>query len=74
VAAVKASFFMFFDYAAMMGVPVLLVLLALSSLVFPGGGIRTVLLILIAAGALVYGAIGIREAYVHGGAHGRRKQ
>jgi len=65
----KASFFMFFDYLAMMGVPVLLVLLALSSLLFPGGAVRTVLLVLIAAGALVYGAIGIREAF----AHGRRK-
>ncbi len=62
----KASFFMFFDYVAMMGVPVLLVLLALSSLVFPGGAFRTVLLILMAAGALIYGAIGIREAFVHG--------
>jgi len=66
VAAVKASFFMFFDYLAMMGVPVLMVLLALSSLVFPVGPLKTVLLILIAAGALVYGAIGIREAFMHG--------
>jgi len=63
---VKASFFMFFDYLAMMGVPVLMVLLALSSLVFPVGPLKTVLLILIAAGALVYGAIGIREAFMHG--------
>lgn len=74
---------MFFDYVAMMGVPVLLVLLAVSSLIFPGGNarngagasgpggvIRTVLLILIAAGAIVYGAIGIREAYIHGSSHG----
>lgn len=65
----KASFFMFFNYLAMMGVPVLLVLLALSTLVFPGSGIRTVLLIPIAAGALVYGIIGIREAFVHGRRH-----
>ena len=64
----KASFFMFFNYLAMMGVPVLLVLLAISALVFPGSGIRTVLLILI-AGALVYGIIGIREAFVHGRRH-----
>ncbi|MGA2615464.1 MAG: hypothetical protein ABSG38_18655 [Spirochaetia bacterium] len=69
MAAVKASFFMFFNYLAMMGVPVLLVLLAISALVFPGSGIRTVLLILIAAGALVYGIIGIREAFVHGRRH-----
>ena len=63
----KASFFMFFDYLTMMGVPVLLVLLALSTLVFPHRGAQTVLLILIAAGAVVYGAIGIREAFIHGG-------
>ena len=66
----KASFFMFFDYVMMMGGPVLLVLLALSSVVFhgqgPGSAIRTVLLILIAAGALVYGLVGIREVFVHG--------
>jgi hypothetical protein len=63
----KASFFMFFDYVAMMGVPVLLVLLALSTLFFPHRGVQTVLLILIAAGAVVYGAIGIRETFIHGG-------
>ena len=34
----KASSFMFFDYLGMMGVPVLLVLLAVSSLLFPGSG------------------------------------
>ncbi len=62
----KASFFMFFNYLTMVGVPVLLVLLALSALFFPAGGIQTVLLILIAAGAIVYGAIGFREAFIHG--------
>lgn len=65
----KASFFMFFDYVMMIGGPVLMVLLALSSIVFPGAGtggaIRTILLILIAAGALVYGAVGIREVFAH---------
>ena len=62
----KASFLMVFDYLAMMGVPLLLVVLALSALFFPARGVQTVLLALIAAGAIVYGAIGIREAYVHG--------
>ncbi len=65
----KASFFMFFDYLTMMGVPVLLVLLALAALLGAGPGIRTVLLILIAAGTLVYGVIGIREVFVHGRKH-----
>ncbi len=62
----RASFFMFFDYVAMMGVPVLLVVLAVSTLFIPRGAFQTVLLVLIAAGALVYGAVGIREAFVHG--------
>jgi len=65
----KASFFMFFDYLMMIGGPVLLVLLALSSLIFrgegPGTTIRTVILIMLAAGALAYGAIGIREVFAH---------
>jgi hypothetical protein len=73
----KASFFMFFDYIAMMGVPVLLILVAVSALVLPGSRtgaeVRTILLILIAAGAIVYGVIGIREAYIHGNSHERRK-
>ncbi len=56
---------MLFDYLTKMGVPVLLVLLALAALLGAGPGIRTVLLILIAAGTLVYGVIGIREVFVH---------
>ena len=63
----KASFFMFFNYVATIGVPVLLVFLSLSTLISRAGGIRIALLILIAAGSLVYGVIGIREAFVHGG-------
>lgn len=63
----KASYLMFFGYVTMIGVPVLLVLLALSTLILPGRGVQTVLLILIAAGAVLYGAIGIREVFVHGG-------
>jgi hypothetical protein len=69
MAAMRASFFMFFDYLMMIGGPVLLVLLALSSILFPGAGsgtaIRTVILVLLAAGALAYGAIGIREVFAH---------
>jgi hypothetical protein len=49
-----------------MGVPVLLVVLAVSALLGARGGIPTALLILIAVGAVVYGAIGIREAFIHG--------
>jgi len=61
----KGSFFMFFNYLTMMGVPVLLVVLAACALLVPARGVQTILLVLIAAGAVVYGAIGIREAYVH---------
>ena len=62
----KASFFMFFDYLTMMGVPVLLVLLAVAALLGVRGSVQTILLVLIAAGAVVYGAIGIREVFIHG--------
>jgi hypothetical protein len=63
----KASFIMFFSYLTMMGVPVLLVLFALSALFLPDRRIQTVLLILIGAGVVVYGVVGIREVFVHGG-------
>ncbi len=62
----KPWFFLLIDYVVIVGVPVLLVLLALSALVFPRGVVQTVLLILIAAGSVVFGAIGIRQAFVHG--------
>jgi hypothetical protein len=63
----KASSVMFFGYLAMIGVPVLLMLLALSTLLFPDGAVQKILLVPIAAGSVIYGAIGIREAYAHGG-------
>jgi hypothetical protein len=63
----KASFFMFFDYVAMIGVPVLLVLMTLNAAFVHLGAVQTVLLLLIGAGCLVYGAVGIREVFVHGG-------
>ncbi len=62
----KASFFMFFDYLTMMGVPVLLVLLALDAAVIHSGALEIALRILIGVGSIVYGAVGIREAFVHG--------
>jgi len=63
----KASPFMFFDYLGMIGVPVLLVVLAVLSLFAVGGIVQTVFLVLIAAGCLAYGVIGLREAFLHGG-------
>jgi hypothetical protein len=63
----KASFFMFFDYVAMIGVPVLMVVLALNAAFVHDGTLQTVLLVLIGAGCIVYGAVGIREVFVHGG-------
>jgi hypothetical protein len=63
----KASFVMFLDYVAMIGVPVLMVLLALNAAFVHEGTVQTVLLLLIGAGCLVYGAVGVREVFVHGG-------
>jgi hypothetical protein len=63
----KASPIMFFDYVAMIGVPVLLGALAAAALFGAGRTVQVVLLALIAAGCVIYCAIGIREAYVHGG-------
>jgi hypothetical protein len=66
----KASPIMFFEYLGMLGVPVLLVLLALSALFSIDGIVRAALLILIGAGSLVYGGIAVREVYIHGGNKG----
>ncbi len=63
----KAFRLMFFNYAAMMGVPVLMLLLAVLPLLGAPAVLRVIVLALIALGSLVYGAIGIREAFVHGG-------
>jgi hypothetical protein len=68
----KASYLMFFEYLGMIGVPVLLLLLAVAALAFPSPVVTRVLLILIGAGSVVYGAIGIREIYVHGGRKGEK--
>jgi hypothetical protein len=64
---VKASAIMIFEYMGMLGVPALLLALAIFALLGIGGTARTVLLLLICAGCLVYGAIAVREVYVHGG-------
>ena len=63
----KASPIMFFEYIGMLGVPVLLMALALFALVPITGTARTVLLLLIGAGCLVYGAVSVRTVYLHGG-------
>ncbi len=63
----KASILMFFQYLGMIGVPVLLLVFALSTLAPVSGAARSVLLLLIAAGSVIYGAVGIREAFIHGG-------
>ncbi len=68
----KASAPMFLYYLGMIGVPVLLVLLAASTLAPVGPLVRIVLLAVIAAGSLAYGAVALREALVHGrGGEGR---
>ena len=63
----KASHVMFFNYIAMIGVPVLMGALSATVLFGAGRTVQVVLLALIAAGCLIYGGVGIREAYIHGG-------
>ncbi len=63
----KASFFMFFYYLGLIGVPVLLIVVALFALVPVGRSVTTILLVLIGAGSLAYGVVGARECYFHGG-------
>jgi len=62
----KASPIMFLEYLGMLGVPALLVVLAVFSLAGVTGVARTVLLLLIAADCLVYGAVSLRTVYLHG--------
>ncbi len=62
---------MFFFYGAMIGVPILLVLLSFS--VFAGSfvnavilnEIKAVLLLLVGIGSVVFGVIGIKQVYLH---------
>ena len=62
---------MFFFYGAMIGVPVLLVLLSFSVFAYDFlnlqlvNAIRTALLLLIGLGSLVFGAVGIKLVYLH---------
>jgi hypothetical protein len=63
----KASSIMVFEYMGMLGVPVLLITLAVFALLPVGALARAILLLVIGAGCLVYGAIAVREVYVHGG-------
>ena len=69
----KASPIMFFEYVGMLGVPVLLMVLALFALVPVTATARTALLLLIGAGCLVYGAVSVRTVYLHGSGK-RRKE
>ena len=62
---------MFFEYVGMLGVPVLLMALAVFALVPVTGTTQTVLLLLIGAGCLVYGAVSVRTVYLHG--RGKRR-
>ncbi|HET6451823.1 MAG TPA: hypothetical protein VFI08_10955 [Spirochaetia bacterium] len=65
----KTSPVMIFEYAGMLGVPALLVVIAILSLAGVTGALWTVLLSLVAAGCAVYGLISVRQVY----GHARRK-
>ncbi len=69
----KASPLMMFEYAGMLGVPALLVVLAVLSLVGVSGTVWTVLLLLIAAGLAVYGALSLRQVFGHGRPSSRKE-
>jgi hypothetical protein len=62
----KASPIMFLEYLGMLGVPTLLVVLAVFVLAGVTGTARTVLLLLTAADCLVYGAVSMRSVFFHG--------
>ena len=62
----KATPIMFLEYLGMLGVPALLVILAVFTLAGVSGIARTVLLLVTAADCLVYGAVSLRSVYLHG--------
>ena len=68
----KASRIMVFEYAGMLGVPALLVVIAILSLVGVSGPVWTVLLLVIAAGCVVYGLIAVRQVYGHSRSSSRK--
>ncbi len=61
----KASRIMLVEYVVMLGVPALLVVLAVLALIGVSGPVWTVLLLVIAVGCLVYGAISMKEVFGH---------
>jgi len=65
----RGSTLMFFEYLGMIGIPVLIVLLALTSplnhAVF--GVLRDVLYVLLGLGSIMYGIVSIRTTFFHGG-------
>jgi zinc transporter ZupT len=71
---VKASPIMAFEYAGMLGVPALLVVLAVFSLAGVTGALGKALLLVIAAGCVVYGAIAVREVYGHARRPSRKEE
>ncbi|MDG6934064.1 MAG: hypothetical protein JRN68_05150 [Nitrososphaerota archaeon] len=64
----KGSTLMFFQYLGMIGVPVLIIILAILSPLSGSafGVVRDVVEILIGAGSIIYGAVSVRTIYIHG--------
>ena len=58
--------YMLFFYAAMVGVPVLLWLIAVLSPVSGTALLRLVLSLLAGIGSIIFGIVGFREVFVHG--------
>lgn len=63
----RASRIMFLGYLCMVGVPVLLWVIAVTSPIQQAHSLRETLAVLAALGSILFGAIGVRDAYVRRG-------
>ncbi len=57
---------MWLFYAAMIGVPILMFLIAILSYFTVFDPLKYLLGILLGIGSLIYGALGFREVFIHG--------
>jgi hypothetical protein len=63
----RGSQFMLFSYLTMIGVPILLWIISVTSPFPQTAPLREVLAILVGTGSIVFGAVGMREVFLHGG-------
>jgi hypothetical protein len=63
----KGSQLMLFSYLTMIGVPILLWIISVTSPVPQTASLREALAVLVGIGSIVFGAVGMREVFLHGG-------